>query len=395
MGVLDGITVIDLSRYQAGPRCTQILSDLGAEVIRVEDPTRERDDGFSGPTYKGESIYYAVYNRGKKSITLDLRTEEGKRIFRRLLELADVLVENFRPSVMSRLGFSYETVSTINPRIIMTSISGYGQDGPYRDRPAFCTVALALAGYLSLSGDPRSPVHKTGVSIGDRLAALLGTIGTLGALYHRQLTGVGQYIDVSLMDSVFTLVEYPLITYLTTGEEPAPAETRRAGSAPNNSFMAKDGWVEINAGAQQLWMRLATIIGGEELARDPRFDTSSKRRVWDNVKIVEELVGAWTQNRTVAEIVDTLSQAEVPVAPVQTIQQVARDPHVQNHQLVAWVDHPTLGKLPVPGLTIRFSKTPGKIGPPPLKGEHNEEVYCGKLGFTREDLARWREHGVI
>ncbi len=395
MGALDGVVVIDLSRYQAGPRCTELLSDLGAEVIRVEDPTQERDGGFSGKTYKGESIYFAVYNRGKKSITLDLRTKEGKKIFSRLLGLADVLVENFRPSVMGELGFSYETVSEINPRIIMTSISGFGQESPYRDRPAFCDIALAMSGFFSVSGDPRSPVHKTRVSIGDRLAALLGAIGTLGALYHRQVSGEGQHVDVSLMDSVFTMVEYPLLTYLATGEEPDPPETRRAGAAPNHVFAAKDGWVQISATAQHLWRRLASIIGGEELAKDTRFDSNFKRTQWENVKIIEALVSDWTQARTVAEVDCFLSQAGVPVAPVQTLQQVAEDPHVKSHQLYMWVDHPKIGKIPVPGLSIRLSKTPGKVGPPPLKGEHNEEIYCGRLGLSGEEMGQLRENGVI
>ncbi|MBI3980298.1 MAG: CoA transferase [Chloroflexi bacterium] len=392
---LAGIRVLDLSRYQAGPRCGMLLADLGAEVIRVEDPIGERDGGFSGPTYQGESIYFAVYNRGKKSITLNLKHPKADRIFTELLSRADVLVENFVPGAMERLGFGYARVHAINSRLIMVSISGFGQDGPYAQMPAFCTIALAWSGYLDVSGDPNSPAHSTGVSIADRLAALNGTIGALAALYERTLSGEGQHVDVSLLDSALTMVEFPLMTYTLTGRRLQESGRNRAGSAPNYAFHARDGMIQISATRQPFWQRLALAMGQPELADDPRFDSSVKRQQPAAIAEIERIVGDWVRERTVAEAYAMLKKARVPAAPVQTLEQVVDDPQMRHRDMFPEVPHPRGGTIRVPGLSIKLSRTPGRLGPPPLRGEHNAEVYGDLLGLSSAEIKALEADRVI
>lgn len=393
-GPLDGIRVLDLGRYQAGPRGAMVLSDLGAEVIKVEAPGGE-EAREQGPLHQGQSIYWSVYNRGKKSITLNLRHEKGRGVLRELVRHADMFLQNFRPGVIQEMGFGYEALRELSPGIIMINVSGFGQYGPYKHRPAFDPIGQAMSGLMSLTGFPEGPPIRTYSPIIDRITALHATIGALAALHHREKTGQGQAIDVCLLDAALTLVEIPLAHHILNGAVPEREGNRSGmgGAAPSNTFQAKDGWVYITAVAREMWGRFCRTIGRPDMTTDPRFATRMGRR--DNVEYIEQVVAEWVQDKTVEEVMSILEKAEVPVGPVNTIPQVAKDPHVWERQMMVEVEDPIAGKMLVPGLTIKFSETPGKLARIPQPGEHNEEIYCGLLGHSQAELARWKEEGVI
>jgi crotonobetainyl-CoA:carnitine CoA-transferase CaiB-like acyl-CoA transferase len=385
-GCLDGIKVLDLGRYQAGPRCAMILSDLGAEVIKVEAPGGDESRGLG-------RVYWSAYNRGKKSITLNIRSEQGKALLRALVPKVDMLLQNFRPGVMDAMGLGYETLKQLNPGLILINVSGFGQQGPYRHRPAYDPIGQAMSGLMSFTGFPDGPPIMTNSPIIDRITALHATIGALAALHRRDLTGQGQALDVCLLDTGFTLMEIPIAQYLLTGTEPQRHGNRPGGIAPCNAYLARDGWVYILAVPQDMWARFCRGIGQEELLNDPRFSSIASRAA--HIADIDAVVAAWVQEKTVAEVVEILERAEVPVAPVQTIAQAARDPHLWERQMLVEIEDRETGRTYVPGLTVKFSDTPGAIGPIPRPGEHNEEVYCGWLGHSPADLTNWQNEGVI
>ncbi len=385
-GCLDGIKVLDLGRYQAGPRCAMVLSDLGAEVIKVEAPGGDESRGLG-------RVYWSAYNRGKKSITLNLRSGQGLTLLKALVPKVDMLLQNFRPGVMDKMGLGYETLKRLNPGLILINVSGFGQSGPYRDRPAYDPIGQAMSGLMGFTGFPDGPPVMTNSPIIDRITALHATIGALGALHHRDVTGEGQSLDVCLLDTGYTLMEIPIAQYLLTGKEPPRRGNTPGGIAPCNTYQAKDGWVYILAVPQHMWGRFCRGIGREELIDDERFSSIARRA--SHADEVNALVDAWARDKTVAEVVQVLEQAEVPVGPVHTIPQAAHDPHLwERHMLVETEDHEQ-GRTYVPGLTVKFSDTPGKIGPIPQPGEHNSEVYCEWLGHTEAALTRWKEEGIV
>ena len=385
-GCLDGIKVLDLGRYQAGPRCAMVLSDLGAEVIKVEAPGGDESRGLG-------RVYWSAYNRGKKSITLNLRSGQGIALLKALVPKVDMLLQNFRPGVMDKMGLGYETLKRLNPGLILINVSGFGQSGPYRDRPAYDPIGQAMSGLMGFTGFPDGPPVMTNSPIIDRITALHATIGALGALHHRDVTGEGQSLDVCLLDTGYTLMEIPIAQYLLTGKEPPRRGNTPGGIAPCNTYRAKDGWVYILAVPQHMWGRFCRGIGREELIDDERFSSIARRA--SHADEVNALVDAWARDKTVAEVVQVLEQAEVPVGPVHTIPQAAHDPHLwERHMLVETEDHEQ-ERTYVPGLTVKFSDTPGKIGPIPQPGEHNSEVYCEWLGHTEAALTRWKEEGIV
>jgi len=389
---LDGIRVLELARFQAGPRGGMLLSDLGAEVIKIErlggEETRQHP-----PLVRGQSVYFSVYNRGKKSVCIDLRNREGKEVFGELVKKSDMVLENFRPGVMKAMGFDYERLRALNPGIILISVSGFGQYGPYIDRPALDPLGQAMSGLMALTGQPVGQPVGTASSVVDRYTALHATIGALAALRHRERTGEGQVVDVCLLDSAFTLTEIPIAQYLTTGREPQRHGNRSGTLSPANTYRARDGWVYIIAVQQRMWERFCRAAGREELAADPRASSVHSRA--SNTDWVDDQVASWVKDKTVAEVVEKLAPAGVPVAPVQTIAQAADDPHLWERQMLVETDDRKGGKTYVAGLTVKFSDTPGAVGRIPTPGEHNEEIYCGLLGHNLPDLERWRAEGVI
>ena len=375
---LDGVRVLELARYQAGPRGGMILSDLGAEVIKIErlggEETRQNP-----PMVRGQSIYFSVYNRGKKSICLDMRTDQGKVIFSDLVKTADVVLENFRPGTMDTMGFGYEQLKAINKAIILVSVSGFGQYGPYRDRPAFDPLGQAMSGLMSLTGQPVGQPLGTASSVVDRYTALHATIGTLAALRHRERTGEGQVVDCCLLDSALTMVEIPTSYYLATGEE--------GGESGRPPYRAADGWVVISATGREMAARLMKLVGSGSSDSGPIASGLGGDR--------RKALDAWCATRAKTEIVNALLDIGVPVAPVKDIPEVAVDPHLWAREMLVKVDDPLAGEIHVPGVTVKMSATPGRVGGVPTPGQHTDEVLGRLLGYDAATLAGLRRDKVI
>jgi crotonobetainyl-CoA:carnitine CoA-transferase CaiB-like acyl-CoA transferase len=376
-GCLDGVRVLELARFQAGPRGGMLLADLGADVVKIEPPGGEETRRMP-PLVRGQSVYFAVYNRGKKSVCLDLRSARGKDIFAALVAKADIVLENFRPGVIAAMGFPYERLRELNPGVILVSVSGFGQDGPYRDRPAFDPLGQAMSGLMALTGKPVGQPVGTASSVVDRYTALHATIGALAALRHRERTGEGQVVDVCLLDSALTMVEIPTSYYLATGQE--------GGEGGRPPYRARDGWVVISAAARPMAAKLMQVVGG--VADDTPIAGSSNAQQRARIE-------AWCGERTVEEIVATLLEAGVPCAPVRAIPEVAQDPHLWHREMLVKMDDPVAGEMYLPGATIKMSKTPGRIGPVPTPGEHTDEVLGGLLGYDAAKLAALRQARVI
>lgn len=380
-GSLDGVRVLELARYQAGPRGGMILSDLGAEVIKIEKLGGE-ETRKSEPMVRGQSVYFTVYNRGKKSVCLDMRTERGKEVFAALVPTADIVLQNFRPGVMERMGFGYDQLCKLKPDIILCSVSGFGQYGPYRERPAFDPLGQAMSGLMSLTGKPVGQPLGAATSLVDRYTSLHATIGTLAALRHRDRTGEGQVVDCCLLDSGFTMVEIPLSYYLATGEE--------GGEGGRPPYKAKDGYVVISASGREMASRLIRIATGDENASAAGF--TSRVTAGDERKLA---VAKWCAENTVEHICATLLAAEIPVAPVNTIPQAAADPHLWEREMLVKMPDALAGEIHVPGATIKMSKTPGRVGHVPTPGEHTDEVLSSLLGYDQATLRELRAANVI
>ena len=381
VGSLEGVRVLELARYQAGPRGGMILSDLGAEVIKIEKLGGE-ETRRSEPLVRGQSVYFSVYNRGKKSLCLDLRTPRGKDVFAALVPTADVVLENFRPGTMAQMGFDYDRLRALKPDIILTSVSGFGQYGPYRERPAFDPLGQAMSGLMSLTGAPVGTPLGAATSLVDRYTSLHATIGTLAALHHRDRTGEGQLVDCCLMDSALTMVEIPTSYYLATGEE--------GGEAGRPPYKAKDGHVVISASGREMASRLMQIATGDANAKAEGY---TSRVGQDDPRKVA--VAKWCEQNTVDHIVTTLLAAEIPVAPVKTIPQAAEDPHLWEREMLIKMPDALAGEIHVPGATIKMSKTPGRVGPVPTPGQHTDEVLSSLLGYDHATLAELRQAKVI
>jgi crotonobetainyl-CoA:carnitine CoA-transferase CaiB-like acyl-CoA transferase len=380
---LDGVRVLELARYQAGPRGGMILSDLGAEVIKIErlggEETRKNP-----PMVRGQSVYFSVYNRGKRSICLDLRHARGKEIFAALVKTADIVLENFRPGTMQAMGFDYETLRGLNPGIILVSVSGFGQYGPYTDRPAFDPLGQAMSGLMTLTGQPVGQPLGTATSLVDRYTALHATIGALAALRHRDRTGEGQLVDVCLLDSALTMVEIPTSYYLATGEE--------GGEGGRPPYRAKDGYVVISAAGREMAGRLMQLVSGRTGKDDAEPLTSGPAGGGDARRAAIE---AWCAERSVETICNALMQAGVPVAPVRTIPEVAKDPHLWEREMLVKMEDPVAGEMYLPGVTVKMSRTPGQIGPVPTPGQHTDEVLGRLLGYNADMLTDLRAAKVI
>jgi CoA:oxalate CoA-transferase len=375
---LDGVRVLELARYQAGPRGGMILSDLGAEVIKIErlggEETRKNP-----PVVRGQSIYFTVYNRGKKSICLDMRSAEGKQIFADLVLASDIVLENFRPGTMAAMGFGYEQLKAIKKGIILVSVSGFGQYGPYTDRPAFDPLGQAMSGLMSLTGKPVGQPLGVASSVVDRYTALHATIGALAALRHRDRTGEGQLVDVCLLDSALTMVEIPAAYYLQTGEE--------GGEGGRPPYKTKDGHVVISATSREMATRLMTLVSGRADDVSPmNSSTAGDRR---------HALEQWCATRTTDDICTALLAEGVPVAPVKTIPQVVADPHMWEREMMVKMDDPVAGEIYAPGVTVKMSVTPGHVGPVPTPGQHTDEILGELLNFDAAKLKALRQAKVI
>lgn len=375
---LEDIRVLDLTHYQAGPTCTMLLADMGAEVIKVEPPWGDQGRLLPPRDRGGLSPYFAHLNRNKKSIALNLKHPRGVEIFKGLVRVSDVVVENFTPGTMERLGLGYKTLSESNPRIIFASISGFGQYGPYSSRLSFDWIAQAMSGFMALEGDAASPGGPPLVlveSLGDTIPGMFCTIGVLTALYRRALTGRGQRIDVAQLDSLISVILS--VTYYTmSGLAWHQVARKYRDFGPSGIYRAKDGYVYVVAPPGGILDRLTEALHEEDVDQDA--------------------VRRWVQDRTTGEVVRTLVEAKVPVAPILTIDKVITDPQVLAREMIVGVEHPKAGLVKMPGFPIKFSETPGTIGKAaPLLGQHTEEVLTRLLGSSGDEIAKLREERVI
>jgi crotonobetainyl-CoA:carnitine CoA-transferase CaiB-like acyl-CoA transferase len=391
---LAGIKVVDLSRFIAGPYCTMKLGDMGAEVIKVETPGKGDDSRALGPPFlAGESAYYLSFNRSKKSIALNLREEKAKTILRQLISEADVFVENFRIGVTEKMGLTYEEVKKIKEDIIYCSITGYGHNSPYREKPSFDVMIQGEAGLMSITGFPDGPPQRLGVAIADVLGGFHAVEGILLALLVRQKTGQGQFVDVSLMDSIIAILTYQAGNFLATGEVPQRVGNRHPMITPYESFETADGYVIFAVGNQRLWENFIKVLGREDLNDDPRFAEMKGRN--QHPEALKEILEEITRKKTTEEWVTVMEEAGVPCGRIRTIDQVLTDPHVDVREMVVEKEHPTAGKIKLIGVPTKLSLTPGEVtAPPPTLGQHTTEILEG-LGYSKTDIKGFAEQGII
>jgi len=386
---LEDIRVLDLGRYQAGPRIGLVLARLGAEVIKVEAPGGD-ESRKQGPVVRGQSAYWVQYNSGKKSLGLNLRTEKGKEILRGLVKVSDILIQNFRPGTMAEMGFSYEQLRELNRGIIMINVSAYGQYGPYRDRIGFDPIGQAISGMMSLTGFPGNPPTRTYNPIIDRITALHGTIGALSALHERSLSGEGQCVDVCLADTGFSMTEIQCTAFLGAGIVP---ERTGNGQGLQNTYQTSDGWVLIAAMSDNIWPRVCKAIGAPEWESDPRFARPSDRaKQW---QAIEERLKPWFAAHTVKEAVDAFSSLGIPINAINDIPTAAQEPHLHERELLVEVPDPVAGRIHVSGKFTKLSRSELVVGSAPVPGQHTEDILGTLLGYNAEDIGKLEAEGVI
>jgi len=392
-GALDGVRILDLSRFIAGPICAQILGDMGAEVIKVERPGGE-DARAQGPFIDGESLYAMAYNRNKASVSLDTRHPQAIPILEHLVGWADVLVENYRPGTMDAMGFGWARLHETYPRLVLTSLSGFGQTGPLAHRALFDPIAQAASGLMSLTGEPDGPPMLTGTYIADHVAGLYGVIGTLAALNARQSSGIGQRVDVASLDALVSVLGTRPMAYAMLGELPPRLGARDPYSAPANVFAASDGHVYLHAGTDSLFPRFCAAIEREDLAADARFATIGGRLT--NVQALEAEVGAWTRPRAKAQIEELMDAAGIPCAAVADLRDVVTSPQLRAREMFVEVRDTPVGTAVLTGLPVKLDATPATIRrPPPSAGADTERILGEVVGLEPAAIAALRAAGAV
>lgn len=390
---LEGIIVLDLGRVLAAPYCGMILADLGAEVIKIEIPGSGDDSREYPPLVNKESGYFMSLNRNKKSLTLDLKRKKGKEIFKTLAGRADVILENFRPGTMDKLGLGYKVIKEINPRLVYAAISGFGQSGPYSGKPAYDLIIQAMGGIMSLTAHPGGMPTRVGSSVSDITAGMFGAIGILAALRAREVTGRGQMVDISMLDCQVALLENAIARYGATGKAPQPTGNRHPAITPFQAFPTKDYYVICAAGNDKLWEEFCRAVGREDLVRDPRFATNRLRT--ENIKQLEAILFDIFSQKTTAEWIGVMEAAGIPCGPIYSIGQVVNDPQVKAREMVVEIDHPVAGKQLIHGVPVKLSDTPGGIRQPaPTLGQHTVEV-LQRFGFSDQEITRLAREGAI
>lgn len=394
-GPLTDILVLELGSMYAGPFCGQVLSDLGAHVIKVEPPGPGDAMRVMGRGHvNGKGLWWPHIARGKKSVTLDLRGAEGQRIALDVAAKCDVVVENFRPGTLEKWNLGYDILSERRPEIVLTRVSGYGQSGPYRDRAGFGGIAEAMGGLRHVTGFPDRPPPRVGIGLGDALAGLFGAIGTLAALHERKRSGCGQVVDVAIYEAVGALMESTLADYSRLGITRGRAGATLPGFAPSNIYRTRDGgWFLIGANANNPFRRLCGVMGRPELADDPRFSTDLARG--RNMDALDALVSEWVSGLTVTELEDTLYPAGIPAGKIYDASMMLSDPHFNAREAIVWAEDDELGEFALPGPVPKLSRTPGDFGwiGKGTPGADNEEVYGELLGLTPEEIAGIRAIG--
>ena len=392
--VLDGVRILDFSRYLAGPFCGLLLADMGADVIRVERPGGEEDrrmGPFVPPT--NESLFVMVAARNKRAITLDIRKEKGQQILVDLVKEADVVLHNFTSGSNEASILSYECLKEMNPSIIVTAVSGFDVDGPYSQDPAFDFIAQALTGIMSYSGFPGSPPLRATMPYVDYSTGLHAALGTMLALYHKQATGEGQKVNIALLDVATTFMAPTIADYVVLGHT-----RQQLGNASyynfSDCFRTKDGWVMLATISNPIWKRFSRAIGREDLKEDPRFHDDMSR--FENRQVLLSIVQEWLNERTTQEVLDLMQKARVPCAQINSIEEMMTDPKVTSTNMMVNLEYPEIGAVPVAGTAIKLSKTPGGVARrAPKVGEQNEEIYSELLGLDSQAVAELEKDGIL
>ena len=395
-GPLEHLRVVDLSRIVAGPLATQILGDYGAEVIKVEHPQGGDDSRQWAPprASDGQASYFFAVNRGKRSITIDLKHPRGKALVLDLVRRGDVVIENFKPGTMNDLGLGWETLRDVNPRIIYCAISGFGATGPYRERAGYDAIMQGFTGLMSITGEHDGAPVKVGVALIDAITALYAHGAILAALHHRERTGEGQYLELSLMECGIAALINAATGYLVGGEVQGRWGSAHPSLVPYQAFRARDGYLMVGAGNERLWKAFCEVLGAPEWATDPRYG-SNDRRVACRAELVRE-IEVRLQARGRDEWVARFAEAGLPAGLINDLRQVFDDPQVRHREMAVEVDHPTAGRVRLPGIPVKFGSTPARVqGPPPNLGEHTDEVLREALGFSPTAIAELRASGAL
>lgn len=393
-GPLSGLRILDLTRVLAGPYTTMILADLGAEVIKIEQPGIGDESRNFGPFKNGFSLYFMSINRGKKSITLNLKSDRGKQVFKDLLRQCDILTENYRPGTMRKLGLDYETLSGEFPSLIYAACSGFGQTGPLSEQGAYDMIIQGMGGIISITGEPDKPPVRVGTSISDISAALFTTIGILSALHHRNQTGNGQMVDVAMLDSLVAILENAIVRYFATNEIPQPLGTRHPVITPFEAYESSDGYVIIAIGNDSLWEKFCRHVGYEELISDNRFCTNADRT--ENHSDLYQIISSIMGLRTTDDWIESLGTIGVPCGPINSIDEVVSQEQVKAREMITKVAHQLTGIVEIPGVPIKLSDTPGSVDKPaPSLGEHTEEILKNFLDYNSEDIKMLKRESVI
>lgn len=386
---LKGIKILDMSRVLAGPFATMVLSDLGAEVIKVERAGSGDDSRQFGPHQNGESAYFMSINRNKKSIIVDLKSEEGKKVIFDLVKEVDVVLENFRPGTMDKLGLGYEDLKEVKPDIIYTAISGFGHSGPYSRRPAYDGVVQAMGGIMSITGSEESGPTRVGPSIGDLAAGLYGVIGTLTAIIEKMNTGKGQKVDVAMLDCQVSLLENAVARYQVYGQAPTPIGNKHSSIVPFEPFKTKNSEIMLAVGNDAIWKRFLGVTNAQELM-DERFDTNPKRH--EHYKVLRPLIAKIMLTKETKEWQEILDQNGIPNGPINTIDKLFEDEHVEARNMLVEVDHPVAGRMKIPGNPIKMTNIEdGNFKPSPNLGEHTEDVLKEILNYSDEEIKKYTE----
>ena len=394
-GPLSDVRILDLSRMLSGPFASMMLADLGAEVIKIEDPDGGDNTRTMGPKLsEGQSAYFLSINRNKKSLTLDLRKERAQEVFYELVKMADVVLDNFRPGVLERLGCNYEKLKPINPKILSCSISSFGHTGPDKDLPGFDLILQARGGAMSITGEPGRPPVRMGIPTGDLAGAMSAAYAVLAALYSREKTGAGQKIDISLLDCQASLLTYVAQYYILDGKIPGPIGSGHQTVVPYQAFKTRDDYVVIAVFIEKFWEKLCKILGIGHLANDPKFSTNDRRR--ENKKELLPILERIFLEKTSTEWLKLASEEGIPSAPVNTMDKVISDPQLQARNMLVEVDHPSYGKVKVLGNPVKMSGlTEETFTAAPTLGEHSQEILSGLLGYSQEEIDKLKKDKII